>query len=55
MKLLGFGISSGIAAIAGCLLAYKLPGLQETQFEVFGGLALLAFVHLGGITTIWEQ
>tara|TARA_S200000501_G_C20872418_1_gene765057 strand:+ start:1474 stop:3618 length:2145 start_codon:yes stop_codon:yes gene_type:complete len=53
MKLLGFGISSGIAAIAGCLLAYKLPGLQETQFEVFGGLALLAFVYLGGITTIW--
>ena len=47
------GISSGIAAIAGCLLAYKLPGLQETQFEVFGGLALLAFVYLGGITTIW--
>ena len=53
MKLLGFGISSGIAAIAGCLLAYKLPGLQETQFEVFGGLALLAFVYLGGTTTIW--
>ncbi len=53
MKLLGFGISSGIAAIAGCLMAYKLPGLQETQFEVFGGLALLAFVYLGGITTIW--
>ena len=34
-------------------MAYKLPGLQETQFEVFGGLALLAFVYLGGITTIW--
>jgi branched-chain amino acid transport system permease protein len=53
MKLLGFGISSGIAAIAGCMLAYKLPGLQTDQFEIFGGLALLAFAYLGGITTVW--
>jgi len=53
MKLLGFGISSAIAAIAGCLIAYKLPGLQTDQFEIFGGLALLAFAYLGGITTVW--
>jgi len=53
MKLLGFGISSGIAAVAGCMLAYKLPGLQTDQFEIFGGLALLAFAYLGGITTVW--
>ena len=49
MKLLGFGISSGIAAVAGCMLAYKLPGLQTDQFEILGGLALLAFAYLGGI------
>ena len=53
MKLLGFGISSAIAAIAGCLIAYKLPGLQTDQFEIFGGLGLLAFAYLGGITTVW--
>ena len=53
MKLLGFGISSGIAAVAGCMIAYKLPGLQTDQFEIFGGLALLAFAYLGGITTVW--
>ena len=53
MKLLGFGISSAIAAIAGCMIAYKLPGLQTDQFEIFVGLALLAFAYLGGITTVW--
>ena len=33
--------------------SYKLPGLQTDQFEIFGGLGLLAFAYLGGITTVW--
>ena len=37
------------------MIAYKLPGLQTDQFEIFGGLALLAFAYLGGITTVWGR
>jgi len=50
-KLLGFGISSTIAGIAGVLFAYKLPAVASDNFSVFAGLGLLAFVYLGGITT----
>lgn len=52
-KLLGFGISSAIAGVAGIALAYKLPAVSSDNFSVFIGLALLAFVYLGGITTLW--
>ncbi len=51
-KMLGFGISSAIAGIAGVLFAYKLPAVSSDNFSVFAGLALLAFAYLGGITTI---
>jgi branched-chain amino acid transport system permease protein len=50
-KLLGFGISSAIAGLAGILLAFKLPAVGADNFSVFAGLALLAFAYLGGITT----
>jgi branched-chain amino acid transport system permease protein len=52
-KLLGFGISSAIAGLAGVSLGYKLPAVGYENFSVFAGLALLAFVYLGGITTTW--
>jgi branched-chain amino acid transport system permease protein len=52
-KMLGFGISSAIAGLAGVALAYKLPAVGADNFSVFAGLALLAFVYLGGITTTW--
>lgn len=52
-KMLGFGISSAIAGLAGIALAYKLPAVGADNFSVFAGLALLAFVYLGGITTTW--
>ena len=50
-KMLGFGISSAIASIAGIMLAYKIPAVQAENFAIFSGLGLLAFVYLGGITT----
>ena len=49
--MLGFGISSAIASIAGIMLAYKIPAVQAENFAIFSGLGLLAFVYLGGITT----
>jgi len=52
VKLLGFGISSALAGIAGVLFAYKLPALTAANFDLFGGLGLLAFVYIAGITTV---
>ncbi len=52
-KMLGFGISSFLAGMAGILVAYKLPIITSNYFNQFFGLALLAFVYLGGITTVW--
>lgn len=52
VKLLGFGISSGLAGIAGVLFAYKLPALTSANFGLFGGLGLLAFAYIAGITTV---
>ena len=50
-KMLGFGISSAIAGLAGVMFAFKLSQLTSENFSPFVGLALLAFVYLGGITT----
>lgn len=52
-KLLGFGISSAIAGLAGVMYSFKLSSLTGEQFSPLVGLALLAFAYLGGITTIW--
>ncbi|MGI9623258.1 MAG: branched-chain amino acid ABC transporter permease, partial [Acidimicrobiales bacterium] len=51
-KMLGFGISSAIAGIAGVLVAYQRTVLQVTSFDELGGLGSLAFVYLGGITSV---
>lgn len=51
-KLLGFGISSAIAGVAGVMFAFKLSQLTSENFAPLIGLSLLAFVYLGGITTI---
>ena len=52
-KMLGFGISSAIAGLAGVMFAFKLSQLTSENFSPFVGLALLAFVYLGGITTAY--
>ena len=52
-KMLGFAISSAIAGLAGVMFAFKLSALTSENFSPFLGLALLAFVYLGGITTTY--
>ena len=52
-KMLGFGLSSLLAGMAGVLVAYKVPMITSEYFDPFFGLAMLAFVYLGGITTVW--
>ncbi len=51
-KLLGFAISSGLAAVAGVLFAYKIPAVTASNFGLFAGLGLLAFAYIAGITTV---
>ena len=52
-KLLGFAIASAIAGMGGVLLSYKLGSIKFDSFGVFIGLAIFAFVYLGGITTVF--
>ena len=35
------------------LVAYKMPMVTSEFFSPFVGLAMIAFVYLGGITTVW--
>lgn len=52
-KMLGFAISSAIAGLAGVMFSFKLSQLTSENFSPIVGLALLAFVYLGGITTLY--
>jgi branched-chain amino acid transport system permease protein len=51
-KLLAFGISSAIAGIGGVMFAYKATTLDLATFNIFSGIAILAFVYLGGVTSV---
>ena len=35
------------------LVAYKMPMVTSEFFSPFVGLAMIAFVYLGGISTVW--
>lgn len=49
-KLLGFAIGAGLAGIGGVLTAYKLTSITFENYNVFIGVAVLAFAYLGGIS-----
>ena len=51
-KMLGFGVSSFLAGLAGMLIAYKLPMITSENFSPLAGLAMIAFAYIGGITTV---
>lgn len=52
MKLLAFGVASALAGIGGVLTAYELTRLSPDVFLVFGALATLALLYLGGVGRI---
>jgi len=49
-KLLGFAIAAGLAGVGGVLTAYKLTSITADNYDVFVGIAVLAFAYLGGIS-----
>lgn len=53
VKIGAFAISSFIAGLGGCLMAYRLTTVTFESFTALGGLALLATVYLAGITSVW--
>lgn len=51
-KLLGFGISAGLAGIAGCLIAFQQDSVASANFPYQALFPLLTFAYLAGITSI---
>lgn len=52
-KFLAFGVSSFIAGIAGCLLAYTASGsVSPESFAVMTSLTAIALAYLGGIASV---
>ncbi|MEU5041805.1 ABC transporter permease [Streptomyces griseorubiginosus] len=51
-KLSAFALSSFVAGIGGCLLAYQQGTVSPSQFAVFNSLSLLAVVYVAGVGRI---
>lgn len=51
-KFLAFGLAAAIAGVAGVMTAYQTSMTAATNWEYGIGLSALAFVYLGGITSI---
>ena len=48
-KLAVFGLSAAMAGLAGALLALHRTSASATDFEMFGGVALLLLIVVGGV------
>jgi len=51
-KFLAFGLAAAIAGVAGVMTAYQTSMTAATNWDYGIGLSALAFVYLGGITSI---
>jgi branched-chain amino acid transport system permease protein len=52
VKFAAFAISSAIAGLAGVLYAYNFGSVTADRFGIATALAFVAFVYVGGITTV---
>jgi len=52
VKLGMFAVSSFIAGIAGCLIAYRFGSVSDASFGAVASLTALAVAYLGGITSV---
>ena len=52
VKLQVFAISSFIAGLGGCLIAYRFGSVSESSFGTIASLTVLAVAYLGGITCV---
>ena len=51
-KLMAFGVSAGLAGLAGVMLGYSQTTLSFGSFDVLVSLAFFATAYLGGIATV---
>ena len=51
-KLLVFALSSFIAGVGGCLIAYRFGSISDVSYGTVASLTALAFAYLGGITSV---
>lgn len=51
-KLGAFAVSSGLAGVAGVLMAFSSTSVSRTSFMVIGALVALALTYLGGVSAI---
>jgi branched-chain amino acid transport system permease protein len=51
-KLLVFAMSSCIAGIGGCLVAYRFGNVSDSSYGVVASLTALAVAYLGGMTSV---
>lgn len=49
-KLGAFALSGAVAAVSGSLLSYQIGAVSFDQFDVFGSIALLTLVYIGGVS-----
>ncbi len=52
VKLLAYAMSSFVAGIGGCLIAYRFGRVSDASFGTIASLAALAVAYLGGITSV---
>lgn len=52
MRLVAIVISSGLAGVGGCLLAYQRGQISYNSFDVFASLLVLTIAYLGGIGVV---
>ena len=52
VKIAAFGLSAFMAGIAGALSAYRFEGVPVEQFVPLASIVLLAYVYLGGISSV---
>jgi branched-chain amino acid transport system permease protein len=47
-----FALSSCIAGVAGCLIAYRFGNVSDASYGTIASLTALAVAYLGGITSV---
>lgn len=52
VKLLVFALSSFIAGVGGCLIAYRFGNVSDASYGTVASLTALAVAYLGGITSV---
>jgi branched-chain amino acid transport system permease protein len=52
VKLQAYAISSFIAGIGGCLIAYRFGRVSDSSFGTFASLAAIAVAYIGGVTSV---